>query len=314
MRFIFFLLIATSVYGQSSSLSKAKSSFEEKKYSEAKKDFQIVKASNKDYAEAQYYLGRIAYTEAKYDDAVDFFEQAIDANGKVAEYHNWLGNTYGTIARDANPLKQGMIAPKMKSAWEKAIELDVKNIDARKSLVEYYTQAPGFMGGSFEKAHDVAKQLKKLNLAEGHLVEGRIFAREEKFVEAEKEFMAMVSVNPDYANGLANYYISRKQYDKAFAVYDDMQKKKPNDMLVVYLIGRLSAISGQRLERGEQYLKKYLAYQPQKTEPSHAGAHMRLGNIYEKKGKKLEARKAYEESLKLDASMKDAKEGLDRLK
>lgn len=308
------LILPLLVQAQTGKLDQAKVLYEKKKNAEAKKLLLTIDDEQKDFAAAQYYLGRIAFDEEKYEEAVDYFEEAVDENDKVADYHAWLGNTYGTIAKDANPFRQGLLAPKMKSAWEAAITLDPTSIEPRKSLIEYYTQAPGFMGGSFEKAHEVAKQIKKLNLAEGHLAEGRVYSREEKFAEAEKEFIAMAKANPDYVSGLASFYVNRKQYDKAFAVYEDITKKNPQDMLTVYQLGRLSAVSGQRLEAGEVSLKKYLLYQPQANEPSHAAAHMRLGNIYEKKGNKQEAKKFYETSLKLDASLKEAKEGLERVK
>ena len=67
-------------------------------------------------------------------------------------------------------IKQGMLAPKMKKAWESAIALDPKNMSARTSLIQYYLQAPGFMGGSIDKAKEVAKQITGLNPAEGHFV------------------------------------------------------------------------------------------------------------------------------------------------
>jgi tetratricopeptide (TPR) repeat protein len=313
MKIVLCLLIAFTTLAQPAKIDQARSLYEAKKYEEAKKLLTPIKEGTEDYAAAQYYLGRIAFDQDNLDDAQDYFEEAVDANDKVADYHNWLGDTYGSIARDANPIKQGILAPKMKSAWEKAIALDPKNIDARKSLIEYYTQAPGFMGGSFEKAHDVAKQIKKLNLAEGHLAEGRVYSREKKMPEAEKEFIAMVKADPAYMSGLANFYSNQKQYDKAFALYDEELKKAPDNMNLLYQCGRLSALSGQRLDQGETYLRKYLTYQPKTNEPSHAGANMRLGQIMEKRGKKPEAKKYYETALKSDASLKEAKEGLERV-
>jgi hypothetical protein len=41
---------------------------------------------------------------------------------------------------------------------------------------------------------------------------------------------------------------------------------------------------------------------------------MRLGQIEEKKGNKAEAKKLYELALKTDPTLKDAQEGLQRLK
>lgn len=309
---LLFLLLSFSLSAQT--VEKAKALWEKKNYAEAKKILLTVKEENKEYAEAQFYLGRIAFDEEKYDDAEDFFEEAIDANDKVAEYHNWYGNTLGTLAQDANMFKQGILAPKMKAAWEKAVALKADMIEPRQSLIQYYLQAPGFMGGSVDKAKEMAREIIKLNPAEGHRQMGNIYFKEKQMGEAEKEFIAMTKADPATLPGLGNFYMGQGQYDKAFALFEEALKSKPDDMLLVYQIGKVSALSGQKPERGEECLKRYLAYTPQKNEPSHAGANMRLAQVKEKQGKKEEAKKLYELALKTDASLKEAKEGLERVK
>ena len=307
------LIVLPLLAAGQSAVDKAKGLYENKKYAEAIKLLEEIDDDHQDYAVAQFYLGRIAFDQKEYDDAADYFEEASEANDKVADYFLWLGDTYGTIARDANVVRQGFLAPKMKAAWEKTIALDPKNISARESLVEYYTQAPGFMGGSFEKAKEVGNQIIKLNPALGHRVMGNIFVREKNIPAAEKEFIEMARIDPKFNSALANFYTGQQQYDKAFALIDDMLKKNPEDILTSYLYGRTSAISGKQLDKGEQYLRKYLAYTPKQNEPSHAGANMRLAQVYEKRGNKAEAKKLFETALKLDNSLKEAKEGLERV-
>lgn len=314
-----FLILAicfySSTYAQSSKTDQAKKLYETKKYSEAKTILKQVEEESKEYAAAQYYLGRIAFDEREYDDAQDFFEAAVDTNDKVADYHEWLGNTYGTIVGDANPIRQGILAPKMKSAWEKAIALDAKTVSARTSLIQYYIQAPSFMGGSMEKAKDVAQQIIKLNPSAGHRALGNIYLQEKNTAAAENEYLEMIKADPtpNHSAILGNFYLTQKQYEKAFALFEESVKKNANDMSAVYQIGKASALSGLKLERGEECLKKYLAYKPKENEPSHAGANMRLGQIYEKRGNKAEAKKHYEIALKADASLQEAKEGLARV-
>lgn len=306
-----FLLLPIALFSQSS-VEKAKTLYETKKYDEAEKILKSVGEKAADYAASRYYLGRIAFDKKEYDDASDFFEEATEADPKGADYFNWLGNTYGTIARDANMLKQGMLAPKMKKAWEMAIALDPKNIDARTSLIQYYLQAPGFMGGSIDKAKEVAKQIIALNPAEGHRQLGNVYLSDKKPAEAEKEFLEAVKINPDYISLLANFYTNQKQYDKAFTMFEEAIKKNPEDYTSIYQVGKTSALSGQKLDRGEECLKKYLTHTPTQNEPSHAGANMRLAQIKEKRGQKAEAKKLFETALKLDGGLKEAKEGLER--
>lgn len=291
---------------------KAKVLLDARQWKELKDLAVKVGESSPDFAAAQYYLGRVAFSEKNYDDAADYFEEAAGKNPKSSEYFTWLGDTYGTIAQSANVIRQGFLAPKMKSAWEKAIALDDKNINARFSLVQYYTQAPSMMGGSMEKAHEMANQMKAINKAQGFRAEGNIFVKEKKIQEAEKAYLQMVEADPAFSNVLANFYFNQKMYNQAFSIFDSHLKANPNDMVAAYQLGKAAALSGQRLDQGEQLLKQYLTYQPKPGEPSWAGAHMRLGQIYEKRARKAEAKKHFEEALRMDATLEEAREGLQR--
>lgn len=295
-------------------VDRGKALFEEKRYDAATKLLEEIAEASPDYAAARYYLGRIAFDQKKFEDAADFFEEATEArNGNVADYFSWLGDSYGTIARDASMLRQGMLAPKMKSAWEKAIALDAKNLNARFSLIEFYSKAPGFMGGSMDKAKDVARQIIALQPAAGHRQLGNLYLKEENAGAAEKEFVEMARIDPSLMPILANFYVGQKQYEKAFALFDELLKANPQDMLATYQLGKTSAVSGQRLNDGEQALLKYLAYSPKPNEPSHAGANMRLAQIYEKKGMRVEAKQKYEAALRQDGKLQEAKDGLTRV-
>ncbi|HEY3430096.1 MAG TPA: tetratricopeptide repeat protein, partial [Cyclobacteriaceae bacterium] len=254
-----------------------------------------------------------AFDQKEYDDAADYFEEATEANDKEAEYFVWLGDTYGTIAGDANVVRQGFLAPKMKSAWEKAVALDSKNIPARLSLIQFYTQAPGFMGGSNEKAKETAHQIIKLSPAQGHRSMGNIFVREKNMTSAEKEYLEMVKADPSSIGVLGGFYMNQQQYDKALELFEETLKKNPSDMITIYQIGKASALSGKQLDRGEQCLRQYLSYKPKDREPSHAGANMRLAQIFEKRGNKPEAKKLFETALKQDNTLKEAQEGLERV-
>ncbi|MFZ6008882.1 MAG: tetratricopeptide repeat protein [Bacteroidota bacterium] len=306
------LLVTTTLYGQT--VEKAKTLFEASKPEEAKKLLASIDEDHADYAAAQYYLGRIAFNQNKVEDAEAHFEEATEANDKVADYHYWYASAMGRLAQQSNTFKQGVLAPRIKSEFEKTVQLDPNNLDAHWGLIEFYTQAPGFMGGSWEKAEQTAKNIQKINKAEGHRAMAVVYQREEKLTEAEGEFIQAYKTDPKMAPTLANFYLTTKKFDKAFTLFDDMLKKNPDDMLATYQIGKTSAISGQKLELGESCLVRYLRYQPKENEPSHAGANMRLAQIKEKKGNKPDAKKHFETALKLDPNLKEAKEGLARLK
>lgn len=99
---------------------------------------------------------------------------------------------------------------------------------------------------------------------------------------------------------------------EALVLLDEALKATPDNYLYHYWYGKVSAITGLKLDRGEVSLKKYLTHTPVGDKPSLAAAHMRLGQIKEKQGNKAEANKHFEIALKLDSKMKSAQEGLER--
>jgi len=98
-----------------------------------------------------------------------------------------------------------------------------------------------------------------------------------------------------------------------FPLLDEALKKTPDHHMYNYWYGKSSAMTGLQLDRGEECLLKYLTFIPTADEPPVAGAYMRLGQIKEKKRNNVEARKNYEIALKLDKSLKGAKDGLERI-
>ncbi len=151
-------LFLCSLASAQSSINKGTMFYEARKYSEAENVFKSISEENADYAAAQYYLGRIAYDKKEYDDAVDYFVSATEANPKSGDYFNWLGDSYSAIGADAGILKQMSVGPKALRAWEAATKVDAKNINARVSLVGAYMMAPSFMGGGEDKAKAIAKE------------------------------------------------------------------------------------------------------------------------------------------------------------
>src|SRR3954453_12482365 len=96
--------------------------------------------------------GRAAMARNDADAAATLFKKAVAQNPKSAEAHYLLGTAYGSQAQKASIFGQASLAGKTKDEFEKAVALDPNQLDARMGLVEYYTMAPGIIGGSFEKA------------------------------------------------------------------------------------------------------------------------------------------------------------------
>ena len=111
-------------------------------------------------------------------------------NDKSSVHHLWLANALGDQAEHANKLKLPFLARRMKWEFEKAVELDPTSIDARHGLIQFYSQAPGVMGGSMDKAKEQAREIEKLNAMRGHFEMARLLERDKDIVGAEKEYTA----------------------------------------------------------------------------------------------------------------------------
>jgi Tfp pilus assembly protein PilF len=94
-----------------------------------------------------------------------------------------------------------------------------------------------------------------------------------------------------------------------------MMNDKPTEILAHFQYGRVAALSGENMERGERELRYWLSAAPSGAPiPTQSGAHMRIAMIYERQGKKDAARAEYQTALSINPKNTEAKQRLDALK
>jgi len=271
-------------------------------------------------AEAWHLLSRAYLSLERWDDAVKAAEKAVALETNNSDYHLWLGRAYGNKAQRANPFRQAGLARKTKREFERAVQLDPDNLDAREDVVEYYLQAPGIMGGSVDKARVEAAAIQQRDQRRGHLVYARIAEHEKQPAEAQRHYEGALAASTTHADSVSSIlrlgiaFQQSKQWDRAFETFEDAVRRMPDEMGLWFQIGRTGALSGQRLERAEAALVKYLSHEPTRTEPPLAYAHFRLGQVYEHKQDYTRARAEYQAAVALDPKLKDAQTALARLK
>lgn len=306
------LAASTTLSAQPALVDQARKLVDAERYAEAQ---QILKPMGGTDAAAAFLLGKIALIQNDAPAAIDWLEKSVALNPRSSESYEWLGKSYGTQAQRASKLRLPGLAKKTKNAWEKAIALDPNNLEAKEDMITYYLQAPGFLGGSKEKAKAMAVDIRSRNAYRGGLVLAQVCGVIKDQACIEREFTGLVARYPDSTSvhsALAAHYTNAKQYDKAFAVIDARLKLKPAEAAVLYALGRTASISGQQLERGEQALKAYIAA-PLPKGPAVANAHYRLGLIAEKRGDRVAARNEYQQALALNPKLEDAKKALSAL-
>lgn len=290
----------------------------DQKYDEARAEAQALIKKNSSDDAALHCMGRLYLAEGKSGDAVDWFEKAVKVNDNIALHHAYLGEALGSEAGKANKLRQPMLARRLKSEFERAIALDSTLVQAHEGLMQFYLQAPGLMGGSQEKAKQQAEAILRLNPLQGHFALANIADHNKDIATVETELKAAIAAAPDSLNAwysLGAFYQNQKKWPDAFALYDRMIKERPAEILPHFQYGRVAALSGDNMERGERELRYWLSSAPS-TAPivTQSGAHMRIAMIYERQGKKDAARAEYQTALSINPKNAEAKKMLDALK
>lgn len=132
-----------------------------------------------------------------------------------------------------------------------------------------------------------------------------------KIIKARVSLVDSYIVAPEFMGGGESK--AKAVAKEVLPLLEESLRDSPDNYLHQYWYGKISALTGLNLERGEALLLRYLKHTPAKDEPSLAGTHMRLGQIKEKQGNRDEARKYYQTALQLDSNLKGAKKGLERL-
>lgn len=311
-------VLASPVSAQS--MDRAKQLFDSARYSEAKTELLALQKKDQRNPQPAYYLGRIAFisNEDDGDEAVRQFERAVALEEGNALYHAWLGNAIRDVIPRASKLRMPFHARRMKKEWERAVALDPNQIDARYGLVQFYAYAPGVMGGDKDKARQQAAEIAKRSALRGAIARGVIGEIEKNAAAEEVAYKEAIAAAPDSGAGyfgLAQVYARDSKPTEAFATLDAYAKRRPDDRRASFEVGRVAAVTGRELDRGEAALKQFLAAPPPTTRVTTISAtHYLLGRIAEKRGLKDAAREHYREALRINPHSQLAQSALDALK
>lgn len=267
-------------------------------------------------AEAWVLQTRLLLQQRKPEDAIKAAERAVDFGPVHAPAHHWLGNALGQRIGQVGMLRQASMAPRLRDAYERAVELDPDLHEARLNLVEYYLQAPAMVGGSVDKARAQAAELARRDPPRGHYARGRLAMHDKDVAAAARaygEAWRARPVNPGFRTAAGVAFQANGQWADAARLYQDWIREDPAAPAPRYQLGRTAALSGQFLPEGEAALRHYLTLKPDAGQPPLHHAWYRLGQVLAHAGRKDEARAAYQNALKGEPGNADFKAALSAL-
>ncbi len=272
-------------------------------------------ASHSD-AQSLNQLSRAYYAMENWDEAVKYGERAVSLDPNNAAYHLWLGREYGRKAGDSKALVAASNAKKAKGEFERAVQLNPSNVPARLDLAEYYTEAPGFMGGGVDKARDQASAMARYDAGSAHLILARVAIKERQYAEAEIQFRAAIqqSKNPaDMWLQLADFYRQQGRLEDMEAAVSSAMAQADKRAESYYDAAHQLYMGGRNYPQALQYLQRYLASGELVESAPAFRAHYLIGALNEKMGQNAAAALEYRASVNLASGFVPARAALNRV-
>jgi tetratricopeptide (TPR) repeat protein len=220
-------------------------------------------------------MGRNYYMQGDYKKATEALDKAAAANPDSGEIALWLGRAYGRRAETSSPFTAPGHASKARQWFEKAVELSPKNTEAFSDLFEYYLEAPGFLGGGFDKAQAVAAKMAALDAAEGHWAQAKLAEKRKEFGSAEEQLRRAIEASPQRVGrilDLAKFRARQGRFQDADQTFARAEKVAPNSPKVIFAKADTYIKTGRNVDLAKVLLKRYMTMKLSPEDPTRADA------------------------------------------
>jgi Flp pilus assembly protein TadD len=207
-------------------------------------------------------IGRNYYMQGDFKKATEALERAVAAEPGNSEFNLWLGRAWGRRAETSSLFTAPGHAAKARQCFEKAAQLNPRNLEAQSDLFEYYLEAPGFLGGGFEKAAATAQQIARINAAEGHWAQARLDEQHKQFSSAEEHLRRAIELTPHQVGrlvDLARLLAKQGRIEEADQSFARAEAIAPNSPKVLFAKADVYIKTGRNLNVAKDLLKRYLS-------------------------------------------------------
>jgi tetratricopeptide (TPR) repeat protein len=212
-------------------------------------------------ASVNFLMGRDYYMMGDFKRSVECFVKLTELQPNNSEYWDWLGRAYGKKAETGNPLAAPGYASKARVAFEKAVELDSKNKDALSDLFDYYLEAPGFLGGGYDKAQGVVQKTSKVDAAEAYFQQAKLAQKRKEYESAEFHLRQAVQFGPrelGHLLSLARFLAMQGRVHESDAVFQQAEQIAPNAPQLWFAKADVLIKGNRDLPEARTLLQKYM--------------------------------------------------------
>lgn len=271
-----------------------------------------ILAARPNDAAAHQLLCRVYYTEELADAAIKECEQAVSIAPDRSDNQMWLGRAYGMKASNAGPFAGLVLAKKVRIAFERAVQLDLRNVPAAAALGEFYIAAPSLIGGGLNKAEHVALQIQPVSPSNAHRLFAMMYEKQQNLDQAEAEFRRAVEAGgrPEAWVDLGAFYQRHGQLDKAVAAVQSALDADPAHDAALMDIANILTDAHRSPELAEKVLRFYLDSSAKSEAAPAFKVHVQLGQLLAQRGDSQGARREYQAALALVSAYAPAKKAL----
>ena len=312
--------VAVSLVGQLATPPAIETLYNSGSYSAAVKALQPAIERTPNDSSLNYWLGRCYYEMRDFDHAITSWERAVALDSSRSEYHDWLGRAYGRKADQDSHTKMASalaLARKTHREFETAVQLNARNIQAQRDLIDFMASAPRDLGGGEENAMNQIRVLSAIDSQEGTLALADFYATRKKFDQAGEQYQKILNSPPNRIDAdfeAADYYRDRGDGEHMAQALEAAIKVAPSDRRFNYYRGVALVLENKDSETAEKNLRTYIDTVPENSElPSHSSAYEYLGKLCENGGRRDAAVEQYKAALALDPQNKASREALKRL-
>ncbi|HLK51501.1 MAG TPA: tetratricopeptide repeat protein [Bryobacteraceae bacterium] len=273
------LAAAWSIFAAGSEFERAKQLYEITEYTDSLKILQAIQPKD---AAVYALMGRDYLMSGEFKKATDALEKAVAAEPNNSDYVLWLGRAYGRRAETSNPLSALGHASKARQYFERAAQLNPKNIEALNDLLEYQMEAPGFMGGGLDKAKNTIARISQVDPSEGHWAQSTLDEKRKEYGSAEEQLRRALELAPQQVGrltDLARFLSKQGRYQEAEQTFARAEQIAPNNVKLLYVRAETYVHSHRNLEVAKDLLQRYLKSTISPEDPPKADARKLLRQI-----------------------------------
>jgi tetratricopeptide (TPR) repeat protein len=255
-----------------------------------------------------------------YEAGIRYGKRAVGLLPESSEAHFQYAQALRIKMSSVSKMKAMFSLGPYKKTLKRAIELDPRNVEARREEIGFLTHAPGMAGGDKQKARERIDELMRLDWRAALLARAELEAEQEQYDSAVKSYAQVLDKHPDDAEG---------RYELAFLLQRLERYREADEHFArlaggsdpyfafnaLYQRGRSRIFGEYEAEQAAQFLQRFIetCADDIRGVPSKSNAYWRLGNAYEMLERTGDARRAYERAVALDGSNDQAKKALKAL-